>query len=183
MTEFGTTLPTSPGLCPCGGGLKSHVAHQQPAEICQVSDAYSSTCLPPVTVPAQSLPCQRCHLSPYLRSHCPVSAATSPADVIPCHVSPIDWSSCLPYATSPATCRLPGLPRHPYGLYSQHATWHCTDCTVIPPPFFFTVWVFGQNAMSFAYGARLTKQIYGRNQEDETDAMALVSSDSGHFHF
>ena len=136
MTEFGTTLPTSPGLCLCGGGLKSHAAHQQPAEICQVSDAYSSTCLPPVTVPAQSLPCQRCHLSPYLRSHCPVSAATSPADVIPCHVSPIDWSSCLPYATSPATCRLQGLPRHPYGLYGQHATWHCTDCTVIPPPFF-----------------------------------------------
>ena len=74
-----------------------------------------------------------CHLSPYLRSHCPVSAATSPADVIPCHVSPIDWSSCLPYATSPATCRLQGLPRHPYGLYGQRATCHCT---VIPPPFF-----------------------------------------------
>jgi hypothetical protein len=63
MTEFGTTLPTSPGLCLCGGGLKSHVAHPQPAEICQVSDAYSSTCLPPVTVPAQSLPCRRCHVT------------------------------------------------------------------------------------------------------------------------
>ena len=40
-----------------------HVAHQQPTKICQVSDAYSSTCLPPVTVPAQSLRCQRCHVT------------------------------------------------------------------------------------------------------------------------
>ena len=32
-----------------------------------------------------------CHLSPYLPSHCAVSPATSPADVIPCHVSPLRW--------------------------------------------------------------------------------------------
>jgi len=81
-----------------------------------------------------SVGCLLVHVPATCHRTCAVTA-TSPADVIPCHVSPIDWSSCLSYATSPATCRLRGLPRHPYG---QHATWHCTDCTVIPPPPFFS---------------------------------------------
>jgi hypothetical protein len=153
MTEFGTTLPTSPGLCPCGGGLKSHVAHQQPAEICQVSDAYSSTCLPPVTVPAQSLPCQRCHLSPYLRSHCPVSAATChrTCAVTALSALPRHLLTCIPVprvthrlvqlsAVRHITCHVssPGVATSPvrpvqsachvalYGLYSHPP----------PPPFF-----------------------------------------------
>jgi hypothetical protein len=153
MTEFGTTLPTSPGLCPCGGGLKSHVAHQQPAEICQVSDAYSSTCLPPVTVPAQSLPCQRCHLSPYLRSHCPVSAATSPADVILTVVTRVTHRLVQLSAVRHITCHVssPGVATSPvrpvqsachvalYGLYSH------------PPPLFFSLFGFSDRTRCLSH--------------------------------
>jgi hypothetical protein len=58
---------------------------------------------------------------------CQMSYATSPAqlaaDVIPCHVSPIDWSNCLSYATSSyhvsylgiSMCHLQGFPCHLYG--------------------------------------------------------------------
>jgi hypothetical protein len=48
---------------------------------------------------------------------------------------------------------------------------------------FLPVWDFGQNAITFAYGVCLRKKLYGQNQCDETDTMALVSSDSENFDF
>jgi hypothetical protein len=48
---------------------------------------------------------------------------------------------------------------------------------------FLPVWEIDQNAISFAYDVHLQKKLYGRNQRDETDAMALVSSDSKNFDF
>jgi hypothetical protein len=48
----------------------------------------------------------------------------SPADVIPCHVSPIDWSNCTYHAPSPATCHLQELPCHMYDR---------TTCTISLP--------------------------------------------------
>jgi hypothetical protein len=48
---------------------------------------------------------------------------------------------------------------------------------------FLYVWEIGQNTISFAYKIYLRKNIYGRNQRDDPDAMALVSSDSENFYF
>jgi hypothetical protein len=79
-----------------------------------------------------------CHLSPYLPSQ--------PADVIhatsacaTCH--PYSGDTCHPL-TGPTVPVILSITCHmsspeaatsavrPYGLYSQPATWHCTDCTV-----------------------------------------------------
>jgi hypothetical protein len=48
---------------------------------------------------------------------------------------------------------------------------------------FLPVWEIGQNAISFAYDVHLRKKLYGQNQRDEPDTMALVSSDSENFDF
>jgi hypothetical protein len=124
--------------------------------------------LPPVE-------CRFVHLSstysaskPHVPHHCPVSL---------CHCVSLLTSSCAmchPYSGDtchprtgptvpivlPITCHVssPGAATsvvRPYGLYSQPATWHFTDCTVTH--FFLPIWVFEQNAISFTYGARLTK--------------------------
>jgi len=48
---------------------------------------------------------------------------------------------------------------------------------------FLPVWEIGQNTIPFAYDIHLRKQLYGQNQCDELDTMALVSSDSKNFDF
>jgi hypothetical protein len=81
-----------------------------------------------------------------------------------CH--PRTGPTHLLYALSFATCHLQMLPCQLYGLYSQPTTCtvrtiqlachvDCTDCTVTP--LFLPVWVFDQNAISFAYKAHLKK--------------------------
>jgi hypothetical protein len=79
-----------------------------------------------------------CHLSPYLPSQlADVIHATSACAM--CH--PYNGDTCHPL-TSPTvpvvcsfTCHVSSPDAatsvvRPYGLYSQPATWHCTDCTV-----------------------------------------------------
>jgi hypothetical protein len=115
--------------------------------------------------------CQVCPCHLYLPVTCPVSLPRVPATSACATCHPYSGDTCHPLIgpTVPVVCHItchvssPGAATssvsvRPYGLYSQPATWHCTDCTdctVIP--FFLPVWVFGQNAISFAYGARLTK--------------------------
>jgi hypothetical protein len=97
-----------------------------------------------------------CHLSNCHR-HCPVilprqlltsSVPRVTLTVVTCVTPGLVQLSALYIQIMPATCHLLelphvsplGLPRHlygPYGLYSHHATWHCTDCTVIIPLIFF----------------------------------------------
>jgi hypothetical protein len=48
---------------------------------------------------------------------------------------------------------------------------------------FFPIWEIGQNVITFAYDVHLQKKLYGQNQRDETDAMALVSYDVKNFNF
>jgi hypothetical protein len=48
---------------------------------------------------------------------------------------------------------------------------------------FLLVWEIGQNAISFAYGIHLRKTLSGQNRHDESDAIALVSSDFEKFDF
>jgi hypothetical protein len=108
------------------------VAPQQPTRICQLSIVEWSTCLPRI----------KCRTA---LSSCHVSAtvsAQSATDVVPrvtltmvTRVTPglVQLSSHTPNQL--AMCHLLELPCHlygPYDLYNQHATWHCTDCTVIP---------------------------------------------------
>jgi hypothetical protein len=82
-----------------------------------------------------------------------------------------------------ATCRLQGLPRQ---LYDR------TACTVSMPrgtvrtvqssPFFACL-PFRTERDILRIRSPFDEVNIWRNQEDETDAMALVSSDSEHFHF
>jgi hypothetical protein len=48
---------------------------------------------------------------------------------------------------------------------------------------FLSVWEIGQNAISSAYDIHLRKQLYGQNQRDKPDTMALVLSDYENFVF
>jgi hypothetical protein len=82
--------------------------------------------------------------------------------------------------TKSTTCHRTDLPRVlyeltcvMYGLYGQ----------VQSASKILHVWLGGQNVISSPYGLRLTKKIYRRNREDETDAMEQVLSDSEHFNF
>jgi hypothetical protein len=98
-----------------------------------------------------------CTVMPSHQSYCHVSMPL----YLPCKPVPrvTLWvvQMNLSYVPSPATCHLHMLPHH---LYDHRA------CTVSLPrgtvglyshQFFFPVWVFDQNVISFAYEARLTK--------------------------
>jgi hypothetical protein len=104
-----------------------------------------------------------CHVPVLSACHCTCHVSLLTSFRATCH--PYSGDTCHPrtgpthllYALSSATCHLQMLPHH---LYS------CTACTVSLPrglyglyshPFFLPVWVFDQNAISFAYGVRLTK--------------------------
>jgi hypothetical protein len=43
---------------------------------------------------------------------------------------------------------------------------------------FLPTWEIDHNTITLAYGVHLRKKLYGRNQCNESDVMALVSSDS-----
>jgi hypothetical protein len=117
------------------------MAPQQPTNICQMSIVDSSTS--PATHQLLYFPISlSCQL---LMSSMPRVTLT-----VVIHVTPgLVHLSAHTCALSPTMCRLKELPcvifrsfhislYGPYGLYSQHATCHCTnctDCTVIP---FFT---------------------------------------------
>jgi hypothetical protein len=118
-----------------------HINNQPKYAKCQSQDAprvcHASTSVLPHHLPSHLLTssCATCH--PYSGDTC--HPWIGPA------VCPYMCSNHLPHVPPGAMplCRLQELPRH------------CTDCTVIP--FFLPVCLFGQNTISFAYGARLTK--------------------------
>jgi hypothetical protein len=116
---------------------------------CHLSNTGSSTCLPCTNRTLSACHCT-CHVS-LLTSSC---ATCHPYSGDTCHPLTGPITCCMPL--SPTMCHLQMLPHHLY----------CTACTVSLPrglyglyshPFFLPVWVFDQNAISFAYGVRLTK--------------------------
>jgi hypothetical protein len=129
-----------------------HLNNQPKHATCQIADW--STCA--------------CHLSTVrLPRHCPV---TSAADVIRATCHPYSGDTCHPWIgpavrqinlPRSATCHHPRLPHvisrsyhvSPSGAATS-ATW--TVRTVQSSPFFACL-LFGQNAISCSYGARLTK--------------------------
>jgi hypothetical protein len=97
-----------------------HLSNQSDTATCRVSDGPCICHVP-------------CQLSPYLPSQL--------ADVIHATCHPYSGDMCHPLTgpTVPVVCSITCHVSSPedamsdvrlYGLYSQPATWHCTDCTV-----------------------------------------------------
>jgi hypothetical protein len=128
-----------------------HLSNQSDSATCRA--LIRSTCLPrtlpPVTVPAQSLPADVIHATSACATCHPYSGDT-------CH--PLTGPTVPVICPSPATCHHQKLPHQLYGRTACTVSLpRGTVRTVQSPIFFLPVWVFGQNAISFAYEARLTK--------------------------
>jgi hypothetical protein len=147
----------TPASVPC------HVTYRTPSHHCHViADVTCATCHPSSG--------DTCHfrIGPTARQKCQISLTR--VTLWSRHVSCTESAMCqrmdLPRV-------LYGLTRVLYGLYGQ-----------VQSAFkILLVWLGRQNAISSSYRLCLTKKLYHQNQEDEPDAMVLVSSDSEHFHF
>jgi hypothetical protein len=112
---------------------------------------------------------------------CHVWTATCHVCTVPCVISVlVQLSPKMPKLSD--TCHLLVLPRVPLTSpvvlpmsVVRHVDFDQFD--ILP------IWEIYQNTITFAYGVHLWKKIYGRNQRDEPDAMALGSSDSENFDF
>jgi len=83
-------------------------------------------------------------------------------------------------------CHLLVMPHHHHDvMLTSHVV--LLTSTVQPVDFdqltFLPIWEIVQNPISSAYNVHLQKKLYGQNERDEPDTMALVSSNSNKFYF
>jgi hypothetical protein len=112
------------------------------------------------------------------------------------HVAPKHWATCpllirfhttrvnslLVHEHPTKMCHIIPLP-HQHDGTALHVAVRTVRTGTVSIPNFSLFDLAVRMRYLLPYGLRLTKKLYHRNQEDEPDAMVLVSSDSEHFHF